>query len=733
MKDVFEELEAEVAQYVVDKKHDALERKNLRIANDNLIAECLSKEVFSVATNSELNVARYTGMTVAHTDVEARCLKLEIELANLCNTSHHDNQEELINCFSKLEVNHLNLQLKYQNLKDSFGNNPSTPDKDTHDFDPIFLIGKMQASLQRKDNVIRQLKKQLSQLQVTRSDTDSTLTVQTADSQITKLTEQVTNLQAQNNSFRAENDKIKQHYKELYDSIKITCAKHIEQVTALTTKNVNLKAQTLEKGNSVSKDQVKPKVLARGKHAIDVEPIVPRLRNNRDAHLDYLRHLKESVETIRDIELLEYAIGTCPQGSQKQEKQLTHIPLNRKKQVTFAKQSDKSDSNTHKHVMTVKTQKTNVPMPPSTGVNSCPNASGSKTKSHIKTNMILPAKGVNKLPVEDQPRTNKSYLRTSNRVDSSSRLKRTVINSNLDYVCQTCNKCLTSSNHDMCVATCLQSVVETPSIRHNCNVGQKVKQVWKPKQVRQVWKPTCKVLTTIGCLKHMMGNCSRLMNFMKKFIGIVRFGNDHFGAIMGYEDYVIGDSVISRVYYVEGLGHSSLLSSDQLLKWVAWASSLIVTSFGATKDYFNLENNRKLERVAFGSVRWKGTRVVLLGAKAAGSGVEYSTKERVALLGGQLCDNTIEKAALSCKMLLSQRPYEDSNLRRKTSTDLQSAAFDHSVTLPFPGRGPPSLLLAKLRVHEQVNERAMFLKGVTIFLFFPFPIPSMPGWALALD
>nr|GEY46859.1 integrase, catalytic region, zinc finger, CCHC-type, peptidase aspartic, catalytic [Tanacetum cinerariifolium] len=30
----------------------------------------------------------------------------------------------------------------------------------------------------------------------------------------------------------------------------------------------------------------------------------------------------------------------------------------------------------------------------------------------------------------------------------------------------------------------------------------------------------------------------------------------HFGGIMGYEDYVIGDSVISRVYYVEGLGHN---------------------------------------------------------------------------------------------------------------------------------------------------------------------------------
>ncbi|GKD71396.1 retrovirus-related pol polyprotein from transposon TNT 1-94 [Tanacetum coccineum] len=54
----------------------------------------------------------------------------------------------------------------------------------------------------------------------------------------------------------------------------------------------------------------------------------------------------------------------------------------------------------------------------------------------------------------------------------------------------------------------------------------------------------------------MTGDRSRLRNFMKKFIRIVRFENDHFGAIIGYGDYVIGDSVIYRVYYVEGLGHN---------------------------------------------------------------------------------------------------------------------------------------------------------------------------------
>nr|GEZ89671.1 hypothetical protein [Tanacetum cinerariifolium] len=155
MKDVFEELEAEAAQYVVDRKHDAIERKNLLIANDNLIAECVSKEVFYVTTNSELNVARFTEIHVAYTSVETHCLALEAELANLRDKSYHDNKEKLINHFSK-----------YQNLKDSLGNNPPTPDKDTPDFNSVFVIDKMHASLQGKDNVIRQLKKQLSQLQV---------------------------------------------------------------------------------------------------------------------------------------------------------------------------------------------------------------------------------------------------------------------------------------------------------------------------------------------------------------------------------------------------------------------------------------------------------------------------------------------------------------------------------------------------------------------------------------
>nr|GEV79086.1 retrovirus-related Pol polyprotein from transposon TNT 1-94 [Tanacetum cinerariifolium] len=105
MKDVFKELEAEVAQNAVDRKHDEIKRKNLLIVNDNLIDECLSKEVFYVAVNSELNVARFTKMHVANTIIEAHCLELEAELSNLRDKSHNDNHNELVIWFSNLENN----------------------------------------------------------------------------------------------------------------------------------------------------------------------------------------------------------------------------------------------------------------------------------------------------------------------------------------------------------------------------------------------------------------------------------------------------------------------------------------------------------------------------------------------------------------------------------------------------------------------------------------------------
>ncbi|GJY75402.1 hypothetical protein Tco_0480518 [Tanacetum coccineum] len=324
-------------------------------------------------------------------------------------------------------------------------------------------------------------------------------------------------LQEQNELFRDENAKIKQHYKELYDSIKITRAKHIDQTTALLTENENLKVQIKDKMKCVTMESVKPKVLAPGMYAIDVEPLPPRCRNNREVHLDYLNHLKESVETLREIveearverpldrslasaclytkqsqELLEYAFGTCPKDFNKKDNKHATTPLNRKKQVTFEDQCETSNNNTLKHVEQLNIQKTNVPVIPSTGINTCTDASGSQPRSNTKKNRISPAKSDNKKKVEEHPRMNKSSLKKSNRVNSSISSKRAVINSNSRSVCKTCNKCFISENHDMCVVHYLNYVHASPSVK---NVMSRVKKVWKPKQV---WKATRKPLTNVG-------------------------------------------------------------------------------------------------------------------------------------------------------------------------------------------------------------------------------------------
>ncbi|GKC72258.1 retrovirus-related pol polyprotein from transposon TNT 1-94, partial [Tanacetum coccineum] len=264
-------------------------------------------------------------------------------------------------------------------------------------------------------------------------------------------------------------------------------------------------------------------------NAIDVKPIPTPLKNNRSAHLNYINHLKESVETVREIvkearvvkplnnalnyacqytklsqELLEYVIGTCPKKFNTKDNKAASTPLTRKKQVTFNDTSETSTSNTQKYVVQQKVQQSNVHVIPFTRVSSSTDASRSKHGSNTKKNRILPAKSENKMKVEDYPRTNKSVWTKVNRVESSISSKRVVINSNSESVCKMCNKCLISANHDMCVIKPLNSVNATPTVKNGLN---KVKQVWKVKgklsanglnKAKQVWKATGKVFANVG-------------------------------------------------------------------------------------------------------------------------------------------------------------------------------------------------------------------------------------------
>ncbi|GJS95557.1 hypothetical protein Tco_0802525 [Tanacetum coccineum] len=67
-----------------------------------------------------------------------------------------------------------------------------------------------------------------------------------------------------------------------------------------------------------------------------------------------------------------------------------------------------------------------------------------------------------------------------------------------------CDKCLNSSNHEMCVVNILSAVNATPTVKRVLNKG---KQIWKPKgklsdnrlnKTKRVWKATGKLFADIG-------------------------------------------------------------------------------------------------------------------------------------------------------------------------------------------------------------------------------------------
>nr|GFA06701.1 integrase, catalytic region, zinc finger, CCHC-type, peptidase aspartic, catalytic [Tanacetum cinerariifolium] len=59
------------------------------------------------------------------------------------------------------------------------------------------------------------------------------------------------------------------------------------------------------------------------------------------------------------------------------------------------------------------------------------------------------------------------------------------------------------------------------------------------------------------CLRNYVnGKTSRGYPDLFMFMGTVRFGNDHVAAILGFGDLQWGNILITRVYFVEGLGHN---------------------------------------------------------------------------------------------------------------------------------------------------------------------------------
>nr|GEV97223.1 hypothetical protein [Tanacetum cinerariifolium] len=155
------------------------------------------------------------------------------------------------------------------------------------------------------------------------------------------------------------------------------------------------------------------------------------------------------------------------------------------------------------------------------------------------------------------------------------------LNVNSDPKCATCNGCLFSDNHDSCVLAYINSVnarVKSNSVKKPVN-----RKIWQPTgnmftTIVHKWRPTGRTFTLVGIVCPLTritttaivplrkpvpieSNASKpvvtlLINFVHKFLGTVKFRNDHVAKIMGYGDYKIGNATILRAYFMEGLGHN---------------------------------------------------------------------------------------------------------------------------------------------------------------------------------
>nr|GEZ38830.1 retrovirus-related Pol polyprotein from transposon TNT 1-94 [Tanacetum cinerariifolium] len=188
---------------------------------------------------------------------------------------------------------------------------------------------------------------------------------------------------------------------------------------------------------------------------IDVAPLAPKLRNNRTAYTDYLRHTQEETATLREIVKSERLLN----------------PLNTSLDYACNTKNDR------------------IQRAPS-------KAKKNKLEDHHR---------------KVRPSLNKKKSVVDTKVISS--VTNSKLNVNADLKCATCNGCLFSDNHDSCVLAYINYV----------NASLKSKS---------------------------------LITFIHKFLGTVKFGNDHVAKIMGYDDYKIKNVTISRVYFVEGLGHN---------------------------------------------------------------------------------------------------------------------------------------------------------------------------------
>ncbi|GJW28915.1 hypothetical protein Tco_0045790 [Tanacetum coccineum] len=234
-----------------------------------------------------------------------KCLKLETELLNKKDFVEKEIYDKLFRSYTTIEKNCISLEVDTQLNQEIFQRDNSISNQSTPSFDQYFELNELKAQSQEKDTDIKMLKERIKSLSGNMNENKIKKDIEEIETINIELDHRVSKL-------IAENEHLKQTYKQLYDSIKPARVRSKEQCDALINQvnhksmeisnlNVSLQEKALviialknelrklkEKDladNVFPKNTIAPEMLK-----IDVEPIAPRLLNNRRAHSYYLKH-----------------------------------------------------------------------------------------------------------------------------------------------------------------------------------------------------------------------------------------------------------------------------------------------------------------------------------------------------------------------------------------------------------------------------------------------------------
>nr|GEV50840.1 retrotransposon protein, putative, unclassified [Tanacetum cinerariifolium] len=260
--------------------------------------------------------------------------------------------------------------------------------------------------------------------------------------------------------------------------------------------------------NVVTSHTIAPEMLI-----IDVEPIAPKLLNNRTVHSDCLRQTQEQATILREVveqgksqnplnnsldhackytkriqEFLILISQIYPTINNSCNKLVNVTPKNKDKRVRFTKPvTSLGNTKTTSSSNLV----SNKPMLSSTGVKSSTSTSESQPSGNIKKDKIQRSpSSTQKNKVEAHPRTIKYSLKNKNCVvepKETAIMQHSKLNANFELICVKCNGCMLFDNHELCV----------PNAINDVNASSKSKYALKHSK-RKVWKPTGKVFTKIG-------------------------------------------------------------------------------------------------------------------------------------------------------------------------------------------------------------------------------------------